>query len=305
MMNDEDIFLSEEDAHEAFELEEDEADLDYSGIVNDSTRFYLKEISKIPLLSFEEEKALALRIANGDKEAEDIMVQHNLRLVVSIAKKYTGCGLSLLDLIQEGNTGLIEAARKYDVNKGFRFSTYATWWVRQKIGRALSDQSRSIRIPAHIAELVSRIKKVTGTLIQKLGRTPTEEELAAVLGVEVDKIKVALDMSQAVSSLDVPVGDDEETTVGDLQADKSAQNPMTNLITEANRQVIESVLATLNEREANVLRLRFGFDTDHAYTLEEIGEVLGVTRERVRQIEVKALRKMRHPARMTVLKEAF
>lgn len=305
MMNDEDIFLSEEDAHEAFELEEDEIDLDYSGIVNDSTRFYLKEISKIPLLSFEEEKALALRIANGDKEAEDIMVQHNLRLVVSIAKKYTGCGLSLLDLIQEGNTGLIEAARKYDVNKGFRFSTYATWWVRQKIGRALSDQSRSIRIPAHIAELVSRIKKVTGTLVQKLGRTPTEEELAAVLGVEVDKIKVALDMSQAVSSLDVPVGDDEETTVGDLQADKSAQNPMTNLITEANRQVIESVLATLNEREANVLRLRFGFDTDHAYTLEEIGEVLGVTRERVRQIEVKALRKMRHPARMTVLKEAF
>lgn len=298
--------MSDEDIYSAFELEEeDENDLDYSGIVSDSTRYYLKEISKIPLLSFEEEKALALRIANGDKEAEDIMVQHNLRLVVSIAKKYTGCGLSLLDLIQEGNTGLIEAARKYDVNKGFRFSTYATWWVRQKIGRALSDQSRSIRIPAHIAELVSRIKKVTGTLIQKLGRTPTEEELAAVLGVEVDKIKIALDMSQAVSSLDVPVGDDEETTVGDLQADKSAQNPMTNLITEANRQVIESVLATLNEREANVLRLRFGFDTDHAYTLEEIGEVLGVTRERVRQIEVKALRKMRHPARMTILKEAF
>lgn len=305
MMNDEDIFLSEEDAHEAFELEEDEVDLDYSGIVNDSTRFYLKEISKIPLLSFEEEKALALRIANGDKEAEDIMVQHNLRLVVSIAKKYTGCGLSLLDLIQEGNTGLIEAAHKYDVNKGFRFSTYATWWVRQKIGRALSDQSRSIRIPAHIAELVSRIKKVTGTLIQKLGRTPTEEELAAVLGVEVDKIKAALDMSQAVSSLDVPVGDDDETTVGDLQADKSAQNPMTSLISEANRQVIESVLATLNEREANVLRLRFGFNTDHACTLEEIGEVLGVTRERVRQIETKAIKKLRHPLRAAILKEAF
>lgn len=298
--------MSDEDIYGAFELEEeDENDLDYSGIVGDSTRYYLKEIGKIPLLTFEEERALANRIAAGDKEAVDTMVMHNLRLVVSIAKKYTGCGLSLLDLIQEGNTGLIEAAHKYDVSKGFRFSTYATWWVRQKIGRALSDQSRSIRIPAHIAELVSRIKKVTGTLIQKLGRTPTEEELAEVLGVEVDKIKVALDMSQAVSSLDVPVGDDDETTVGDLQADHGAQNPMTDLIAEANRQVVESVLATLNEREANVLRLRFGMESDHAHTLEEIGEKMGVTRERVRQIEVKALRKMRHPARMNILKEAF
>lgn len=298
--------MSDEDIYGAFELEgEDENDLDYSGIVGDSTRYYLKEISKIPLLTFEEERALANKIATGDEKAVDTMVQHNLRLVVSIAKKYTGCGLSLLDLIQEGNTGLIEAARKYDVNKGFRFSTYATWWVRQKIGRALSDQSRSIRIPAHIAELVSRIKKVTGTLIQKLGRTPTEEELAAVLGVEVDKIKVALDMSQAVSSLDVPVGDDDETTIGDLQADHGAQNPMISLIAEANKQVIESVLATLNEREANVLRLRFGMESDHAHTLEEIGEKMGVTRERVRQIEVKALRKMRHPARMAILKEAF
>ena len=296
--------LTEEDILDAFEIEDDE-ELDYSGIVEDSTRFYLKEISKIPLLTFEEERALANKIATGDEEAVDTMVMHNLRLVVSIAKKYTGCGLSLLDLIQEGNTGLIEAARKYDVNKGFRFSTYATWWVRQKIGRALSDQSRSIRIPAHIAELVSRIKKVTGTLIQKLGRAPTEEELAEVLGVEVDKIKVALDMSQAVSSLDVPVGDDDETTVGDLQADHGAQNPMTSLIAEANKQVIESVLATLNEREANVLRLRFGMESDHAHTLEEIGEKMGVTRERVRQIEVKALRKMRHPARMNILKEAF
>ena len=298
--------MSDEDIYGAFELEEeDENDLDYSGIVGDSTRYYLKEIGKIPLLTFEEERALANKIAAGDEEAVDTMVMHNLRLVVSIAKKYTGCGLSLLDLIQEGNTGLIEAAHKYDVNKGFRFSTYATWWVRQKIGRALSDQSRSIRIPAHIAELVSRIKKVTGILIQKLGRTPTEEELAEVLGVEVDKVKVALDMSQAVSSLDVPVGDDDETTVGDLQADHGAQNPMTSLIAEANKQVIESVLATLNEREANVLRLRFGMETDHAHTLEEIGEKMGVTRERVRQIEVKALRKMRNPLRMNILKEAF
>lgn len=304
MVNEEIFDLSDEDVIDAFELEEGD-ELDYSGIVEDSTRFYLKEISKIPLLSYEEEKALAIRIANGDTDAIDEMVKHNLRLVVSIAKKYKGCGLPLLDLIQEGNVGLIEGAKKFDLSKGYRFSTYATWWVRQKIGRALSDQSRNIRIPAHIAELTSKIKRMTGPMIQQLGRMPTEKELADALGIEEDKVKIALDMSQAVGSLDVPVGEDDDATIGDLQADHNAENPYQNLVKEANREIINSVFDTLGEREAEVLKLRFGIGVDHAHTLAEVGEVMGVTRERIRQIETKALRKMRNPLRMRALQEAF
>ena len=296
--------LTEEDILDAFEVEDDE-ELDYSGIVEDSTRFYLKEISKIPLLTYEEEKALAIRIANGDEEAVDEMVLHNLRLVVMVAKKYKGCGLSLLDLIQEGNTGLIEGAKKFDLSKGYRFSTYATWWIRQKIGRALSNQSRNIRIPAHIAELTSKIKRAYGPLTQQLGRTPTEEEVAEYIGSDVDKVRVALDMSQATASLDVPVGEDDDATIGDLQPDNNAVNPYHNLVAEANKEIINSVFDTLGEREANILKLRFGIDTDHPHTLAEVGEIIGVTRERVRQLEVKALIKLRNPVRKRILMEAM
>ena len=296
--------LTEEDILDAFEVEDDE-ELDYSGIVEDSTRFYLKEIGKIPLLTYEEEKALAIRIANGDKEAVDEMVLHNLRLVVMVAKKYKGCGLPLLDLIQEGNTGLIEGAKKFDLSKGYRFSTYATWWIRQKIGRALSNQSRNIRIPAHIAELTSKIKRAYGPLTQQLGRIPTEEEVAEYIGSDIDKVRVALDMSQATASLDVPVGEDDDATIGDLQPDNNAVNPYHNLVAEANKEIINSVFDTLGEREANILKLRFGIDTDHPHTLAEVGEIIGVTRERVRQLEVKALRKMRHPMRQRILMEAM
>lgn len=296
--------LTEEDILDAFEVEGDE-ELDYSGIVEDSTRFYLKEISKIPLLTFEEEKALAIRIANGDEEAVEEMVLHNLRLVVMVAKKYKGCGLPLLDLIQEGNTGLIEGAKKFDLSKGYRFSTYATWWIRQKIGRALSNQSRNIRIPAHIAELTSKIKRAYGPLTQQLGRTPTEEEVAEYIGSDVDKVRVALDMSQATASLDVPVGEDDDATIGDLQPDNNAVNPYHNLVAEANKEIINSVFDTLGEREANILKLRFGIDTDHPHTLAEVGEIIGVTRERVRQLEVKALIKLRNPVRKRILMEAM
>lgn len=300
-MENNELYLNEADAREVFEIE----DYDPSGLVGDSVKLYLQQISDIPLLSFDEEKALAARIATGDTEAANTLVEHNLRLVVSIAKKYMGCGLSLLDLIQEGNIGLIKAAEKYDAAKGFRFSTYATWWIRQTISRALSDQSRAIRIPANVAELTGKIKKVSNTLTQKLGRAPTEEEIADAIGIEVDKVRVALDMSQAVSSLDVAVGDDDDTTVGDLQPDHHAENPMTKLIAEANREIIETVFATLSDREAKVLRLRFGLDSDQPRTLEQVGQELGVTRERIRQIETKALRKMRNPLRMRILREAI
>lgn len=297
----EEILIMEEEAQEA--LNEEYAYDD--SVVLDGVKAYLKSIGNHPRLTADEEKELSVLALQGDQEAINQLVNCNLKLVVPIAKRYYGCGLPLLDLIQEGNIGLIKAAEKYDATKGFRFSTYATWWIRQTISRALSDQSRAIRIPANVAELTGKIKKVSATLTQKLGRAPSEEEIAEALNIEVDKVKVALDMSQAVSSLDVAIGDDDDTTIGDLQPDHHAENPMSNLIAEANREIIETVFATLSDREAQVLRLRFGLDSDQPRTLEQVGQELGVTRERIRQIETKALRKMRNPLRMRMLKEAM
>lgn len=271
----------------------------------DSVSLYLKQISAIPLLSAEEEKELGLRIAAGDKKAVDELVSHNLRLVVSIAKRYRGCGIALLDLIQEGNIGLMKAAEKFDLEKGCRFNTHATWWIRQTINRSLADKSRTIRIPSNVSELVNKIKKVSTPMTQKLNRFPTPQELSKELGIEVDKIETALDMSQMISSLDVPIGDDEETSVGDLIADPHLENPLKKMTEECNKEIIESVLSTLSSREADVLRRRFGLVDGEPQTLEEIGQSYGVTRERIRQIETKAMRKMRNPMRIKVLREAL
>lgn len=278
---------------------------DPSAVVSDSVKLYLKQIGDIPLLTWNEEQELAKRIEDGDESAKNILVEHNLRLVISIAKRYRGCGLSFLDLIQEGNVGLIKAADKYDVSKGFRFSTYATYWIRQSISRALGDQSRTIRIPANVVELLSKIKKVSNEMSQELMRKPTDEEIAERLGVELEKVQTALDMSQATSSLDTPVDDDGETCVGDLLEDRHTENGYENLVQEANHQIIEEVFNTLSKREADILRMRFGINMDKAMTLEEVGAHYGLTRERIRQVENKAIRKLRNPLRARVLKEAF
>lgn len=298
------IMFDEVEAREVFSSTEAE-DYDASIFVTDGVKLYLKQIGNIPLLSVEEERALAMRIAQGDQSAATTLAEHNLKLVVSIAKKYCGCGMPFLDLIQEGNLGLMKAAEKYDVTRGFKFSTYATWWVRQSISRALTDQSRTIRIPANVTELLSKIKRVSNEMFQDLGRAPTEEEIAKALKVDVEKVHIALDMSHAITSLDTPIGDEEEDSIGDLIADDGIESPMEAMIKESNHAIIEKVFSTLGEREAQILRMRFGFDSDEPKTLEEVGEYYGLTRERIRQLELKALRKLRNPARMKMLREAF
>lgn len=300
MEKNEEVMIMEEDAREMNES------YDYdTNIVLDGIKAYLKSIGNHPRLNFDQEKALSVRALNGDRDAVNELVECNLLLVVSVAKKYYGCGLPLLDLIQEGNLGLIKAAEKYDGSKGFRFSTYATYWIRQAISRALGDQSRNIRIPANMIELLSKMKKATAELTQKLGRAPSDKEIATHMGVELDKVQTVMDLAQATTSLDTPVDDEGETCMGDLIADHSVENPMANIIREANSQIIAAVFDTLGSREAEILKMRFGIDTEKAMTLEEVGDHYGLSKERIRQIENKAIRKLRNPIRAKMLREAM
>ena len=299
----ENVMIMEEDAKEAFEENYEVSASDV--VVLDGVKAYLKSIGNHPRLTAEQEKELSVKALAGDHDAINELVECNLLLVVSIAKKYYGCGLPLLDLIQEGNLGLIKAAEKYDGAKGFRFSTYATYWIRQAISRALGDQSRTIRIPANMVELLSKVKKATAELTQKLGRTPSDKEIAKHLDIEVDKVQAVMDIAQATTSLDTPVDDEGETSMGDLIADHSAENPVANMIKEANKQIVASILDTLGSREAEILKMRFGIDAEKAMTLEEVGAHYGLSKERIRQIENKAIRKLRNPVRAKMLKEAM
>lgn len=298
----ENVIIMEDEAQEA--LNDFEATAN-DVVVLDGVKAYLKSIGNHPRLNFEQEKELSARALDGDQDAINELVSCNLLLVVPIAKRYYGCGLPLLDLIQEGNLGLITAAKKYDGTKGWRFSTYATYWIRQSISRALGDQSRTIRIPANMVELLGKVRKATNELTIKFKRQPTDEEIAKYLDEDLDKIQTVLDVSQAVSSLDLSVDEDGETSVGDLVADERVENGYANLVKEANKQIVDDVLGTLPAREAEILRMRFGINQEKAMTLEEVGGHYGITKERIRQIENKAIRKLRHPARARMLKEAM
>jgi RNA polymerase primary sigma factor len=271
--------------------------------INDPVRMYLKEIGRVPLLTAEEEIELAKRIEQGDEEAKKRLAEANLRLVVSIAKRYVGRGMLFLDLIQEGNMGLIKAVEKFDHGKGFKFSTYATWWIRQAITRAIADQARTIRIPVHMVETINKLIRVSRQLLQELGREPTPEEIAAEMDLSVEKVREIMKIAQEPVSLETPIGEEDDSHLGDFIEDQEALAPADAAAYELLKEQLEDVLDTLTEREENVLRLRFGLDDGRTRTLEEVGKVFGVTRERIRQIEAKALRKLRHPSRSKRLKD--
>ncbi|MGG3471256.1 RNA polymerase sigma factor RpoD [Neobacillus pocheonensis] len=271
--------------------------------INDPVRMYLKEIGRVDLLSAEEEIKLAHRIEEGDEEAKRRLAEANLRLVVSIAKRYVGRGMLFLDLIQEGNMGLIKAVEKFDYRKGFKFSTYATWWIRQAITRAIADQARTIRIPVHMVETINKLIRVQRQLLQDLGREPTPEEIGEDMDLTPDKVREILKIAQEPVSLETPIGEEDDSHLGDFIEDQDATSPSEHAAYELLKEQLEDVLDTLTDREENVLRLRFGLDDGRTRTLEEVGKVFGVTRERIRQIEAKALRKLRHPSRSKRLKD--
>jgi len=282
----------------------EEPDLSFADVViDDPVRMYLKEIGRVPLLSWPQEVDLAKRIESGDQQAVQALSVANLRLVVSIAKRYVGRGMHLLDLIQEGNLGLLKAVEKFDYRKGYKFSTYATWWIRQAITRAIADQARTIRIPVHMVETINKLMRVERQLLQDLGRQPTPAEIAGEMGIEEDKVREIQKIAQEPVSLETPIGEEEDSHLGDFIPDEEAQAPADAASMRMLKEQLEGVLDTLTDREEEVLRLRYGLDDGRARTLEEVGRVFGVTRERIRQIEAKALRKLRHPSRSKKLKD--
>lgn len=289
-----------------FNITEDElADLSVpeSVSIDDPVRMYLKEIGKVPLLSSQEEAELAQKMANGDKEAKRRLAEANLRLVVSIAKRYVGRGMLFLDLIQEGNLGLIKAVEKFDYTKGYKFSTYATWWIRQAITRAIADQARTIRIPVHMVETINKLIRVTRQLVQELGRDPLPDEVAKEMNMPIDKVGEIMKIAQEPVSLETPIGEEDDSHLGDFIQDDEAPAPSDAATFTLLKEQLMDVLNTLTPREEKVLRLRFGLDDGRARTLEEVGKEFNVTRERIRQIEAKALRKLRHPSRSKKLKD--
>ena len=299
-VDDEEIILTDED-----EVDVENIDLSVpEGVsIEDPVRMYLKEIGKVPLLSAEEEIELAQRMEEGDQEAKKRLAEANLRLVVSIAKRYVGRGMLFLDLIQEGNLGLIKAVEKFDYRKGYKFSTYATWWIRQAITRAIADQARTIRIPVHMVETINKVIRVSRQLLQELGHDPSPEEIAEEMNMPVDKVREILKIAQEPVSLETPIGEEEDSHLGDFIPDEGASEPSEAASYTLLKEQLVSVLSTLTPREEKVLKLRFGLEDGRTRTLEEVGKEFNVTRERIRQIEAKALRKLRHPSRSKKLKD--
>ena len=293
----------EDSGDDGFELLLKDTSIAKELTINDPVRMYLKEIGKISLLSLEEENELSERIANGDEEAKNKLAESNLRLVVSIAKRYVGRGMLFLDLIQEGNIGLMKAVEKFDADKGYKFSTYATWWIRQAITRAIADQARTIRVPVHMVETINKLSRYQRQLTLELNREPTDEELAKKMNLSVDKIREVIKIAQEPVSLETPIGEEDDSHLGDFVPDERSLSPEEYATNEILKEEIKSVLATLQPREQQVLELRFGLIDGTSYTLEEVGKRFNVTRERIRQIEAKALRKLRHPSRAKKLKD--